>query len=63
MNHRYTMLDHVSDLLDPDDCPSAEDEEVRDATTQEPLPDGLVEALMDIGGVYRPGFMTKFQAD
>ena len=33
----------------PEDRPEHEDEEVRDATTVEPFPDGLVEALMDIG--------------
>ena len=53
---------HPADNL-PEDRLEHEDEEVRDATTVDPFPDGLVEALMDIGGVYRPGFMTKFQAD
>ena len=53
---------HPADNL-PEDRPEHENEEVRDALTQEPFSDGLVEALMDIGGVYRPGFMTKFQAD
>ena len=55
---------HITDgPSDPEDRPEHEDEEVRDATTQEPFPNGLVEVMMDIGGVYRPGFMTKFQAD
>ena len=54
---------HPADDL-PEDRPEHEDEEVRDALTQD---DSLRirqrEILMDIGGVYRPGFMTKFQAD
>jgi hypothetical protein len=40
------MEDHITDL--DDEPPEHEDEEVRDATTQEDFPDDLIRALMDI---------------
>lgn len=46
MNH---MPCSISGLLTTDDITEHEDEEVRDATTQEDFPDDLIRALMDIG--------------
>ena len=55
------MHAHITDVPDPDDRPEV-DEEIRDSLEVEPFPDDLIQALVDIGGVYRPGFMRKRQA-
>ena len=47
----------------PEDRPEHDDPEVEDALTVEPFDDELIKALMDIGGVYRKGFMRKVQAE